>query len=311
MRVTSNSFTSSLVDQLNRLAGRQYKLQNQVATGQRIQAPEDDPAAVQRTLSLSVEAGAVRQFTNNIALLRERATTAFDALKAVKTISDRAGEIATLADGTKSPDELRIYATEVTQLIQQVAQVLNGKQRGDYLFGGTASGQSPFTVTTDANGNVTGVTYHGNTNVAEADIATGVGLSVDVPGANNTGSGARGLVSDSRTGADFFNHLIALQNNLLAGDTGAIAATDLAALRSDEDNFLHHIGNNGAVQMWLETAATVASARSLSLDQMISKEADADIAETLVQFNQAQYAYQAVLQSGAGIMGRSLLDFLQ
>ena len=311
MRVTSNSFTSSLVDQLNRLAGRQYKLQNQVATGQRIQAPEDDPAAVQRTLSLSVEAGAVKQFNNNIALLRERATTAFDALKAVKTISDRAGEIATLADGTKSPDELRIYATEVTQLIQQAAQVLNGKQRGDYLFGGTASGQSPFTVTTDANGNVTGVTYNGNTNVAEADIASGVGLSVDVPGANSTGSGPRGLVSDSRTGADFFNHLIALQNNLLAGDTGAIAATDLAALRSDEDNFLHHIGNNGAVQMRLETAATVASARSLSLDQMISKEADADIAETLVQFNQAQYAYQAALQSGAGIMGRSLLDFLQ
>ncbi len=310
MRVTGNSFTNSLVNQLNLLASRQYKLQSQAATGQRISAPEDDPAAVQRTLGLNHEAGALQQYTDNISRLQERATSSFDALKAVKAISDRAGEIATLADGTKSSEELRIYATEITQLIQQAAQLLNSKQRGDYVFGGTASGQPPFSVATDANGNVTSVTYNGNTSVAEADIASGVGLSVDVPGANSSGSGPRGLVSDSRTGADFFNHLISLQNNLLAGDATAVANTDRAALLNDEENFLYHIGNLGAVQTRLETAATFAGSRSLSLDQMISKEADADITETLVQLNQAQYAYQAALQSGAGIMGRSLLDYL-
>lgn len=311
MRVTGNYFSESLANQLNVLASRQYRLQNQVSSGQRIQAPEDDPTAVQRTLALSTEARALDQYNRNTTLLKERATVAFDTLKAVKTLSDRVGEIATLADGTRSPDELKIYAAEITQLIQQTAQLMNTKHQGDYLFGGTKADQAPFAVTTDAYGNVTAVTYQGNTSVAENEIESGVTLAVDVPGANSTGSGPRGVVADSRAGADFFNHLISLQNDLLAGDTDAIASTDRPALLRDEENFLFHIGNNGAVQTRLETTASAASSRLLSLDKMVSQEVDADLAQTLVALNQAEFAYQAALQSAASIMGRSLLDYLR
>ena len=46
-----------------------------------------------------------------------------NVLKSVKKVSDRAGEIATLADGTKSPEELKErYAAEVKQMIKQAAQ---------------------------------------------------------------------------------------------------------------------------------------------------------------------------------------------
>src|SRR5262245_5250294 len=106
MRVTSNSFTESFLQQLNLLSSRQARLQQQAATGQRIRAPEDDPAAIQRTLALRAENSTVLQYSENIAVLKEKASNAFSALKSVKTISDRAGEIATLADGTKSPEEL-------------------------------------------------------------------------------------------------------------------------------------------------------------------------------------------------------------
>jgi len=311
MRVTSNSFTASFVNQLNVLSARQQRLQNQAASGQRIRLPEDDPAAVQRTLNLNTEAQSLHQHASNISTLQDRAGASFDAIKAIKKISDRAGELATLADGTKSPEELRIYATEVTQMIQQASQLMNGKYQNNYIFGGTQTDQPPFTVTTDATGAVTGVTYQGNTNIAESEIESGVTLGVDVPGANTSGAGARGLITDSRSGADFFNHLISLQNNLMAGDTGAVAATDRAALANDEDNFLFHIGNNGAIQSRLETAASVNSTRTLSTNKMVSKEADADLTGTIVQLNQAQYAYQAALQSGAGIMQLSLMDFLR
>lgn len=311
MRVTSHSFTVSLTDQLNRLASQQYRLQNQAATGRRIHAPEDDPGAVRRAMELTAESGALQQFRTNISTLQERASASLDALKAVKTISDRANEIATLADGTRSPADLRIYATEVTQLIQQAAQVLNSTHRGQALFGGTATNQPPFVVTTDADGRVTAVSYRGNATVTEAEVASGVAVTVDAPGANNTGTGPRGVVSDSRTGADFFQHLISLQNHLLAADTDAIAETDRPALRQDEDNLLYHIAQNGAVQSRLEVAAAAADTRSLSVEQMFSREADADLADTLVQFNQVQYAYQAALQSSAAILGRSLLDYLR
>lgn len=311
MRVTANTFPNSLVDQLATLNSRQNRLQNQAATGQRIQLPEDDPAAMQRVLDLQSEAKSVAQYGRNIATLRDQAQTSYSVMKGLKKISDRAGELAILADGTKPPDELKLYATELTQLIKQAVQLTQTKFHGDYLLSGTRSDQPPFALATDSDGNVTSVTYQGNQSVAESEIAEGVTLSAQVVGANSGGSGPRGLITDSRFGADLFNHLIALQNNLLAGDTAAIAATDRPALSRDEENLVLHFGNNGAVQQRLEASASLAVSRGDSLEVLVSREADADLAQTLVRLNQTQNAYQAALQSGAKLLNTSLLDYLR
>ena len=164
---------------------------------------------------------------------------------------------------------------------------------------------------TNASGQVTSVTYQGNTSVASSEIATGVTVSAQVVGANTTGVGPRGLITDSRTGADVFNHLISLQNNLLAGNTAAITATDQGNLANDEENFLAHYGDNGSLQQRLETTDALADKRSLSLEKAVSADTDADLAQTLVRLNQTQTAYQAALQSGARILGQSLLDYLR
>lgn len=311
MRVTSNTFPETLIQQLQLLSTRQNRLQTQVATGQRVLNPEDDPAAMQRILGLHTQTAATRQYRVNLETLNERANVAFDTLKALKKISDRAGELATLADDTRSKQELQTYATEVTQLIQQAVQILNQKHRGAYLFGGTRTDQPPFILTTDANGRVTSVTYQGNTEVAAAPIDDQVTLAIDIPGANPTGSGPRGLVSDSRTGADFFAHLIELQNRLLDGDTRTIAETVRPALLKDEEHLLTHISNQSALIARIQTASNLADKQLLALDQAVSREADADLAETLVRLNQVQTAYQAALQSGATILRLSLLDYLR
>ena len=46
MRIAGTSYTESLVNQLNSLAARQYDLQNQISTGQRVRMPGDDPGAM-------------------------------------------------------------------------------------------------------------------------------------------------------------------------------------------------------------------------------------------------------------------------
>jgi flagellar hook-associated protein 3 FlgL len=136
-------------------------------------------------------------------------------------------------------------------------------------------------------------------------------MGVQAIGANGSGSGARGVLADARYGADFFNHLIALQNHLLAGDTGAIVTADLPALTRDEDNLLIHLGNNAAVQARLEAALASVSARGATLEGRVSKEADVDLAEVLVRLNQTQVAYEAALQSGARLFDQNLLDYLR
>ena len=311
MRVTGSFYSQAMVRQLNVLAARQYKLQNQVATGQKLHAPEDDPAAMQRTLALRQEQQNVAQFQENIAGLKERASAAFDTLKAVKEKLDRANDLAIQAGGLRSPEELKDYGNQVKQLIEGAVQLLNAKQRGQFLFAGTKSDAPPFAISTDAEGVVTGVAYRGNSNVNVAEIESGALVAVDVPGENGSGSGPRGLAADSRAGADLFGHLIALQNHLLAGDVAAVKAEDLPALAQDEDNLIFHIGNNGGVQTRLETAGSLASAQALSLSQMVSQEADADLADSIMQLNQTQTAYQAALASGAGLLKMSLMDYLR
>ena len=313
MRVTGNSFSNTLVDQLQLLDARQYRLQNQASTGQRIQAPEDDPSGMAQALNLQTETTNVNQYAQNIASLQDRSTSAYNVIQQIKTISDRVGEIVTQAnDGTKSASDLQSYGTEVTQLIQQAAQLMNTKQGDQYLFGGTASGKTPFNVTTDANGNVTAVTYQGNTSVAENQIAENTTIAVDAPGENNSGTGARGVISDSRYGADFFNHLISLQNDLQAGDATAVASKDQPALTNDENNIIYQAATNGAVQSRLDAEASLATARKTSLQQSISNVAGADMTQTLVQLSQTQNAYQAALQTSSSILQlqQSLLAYL-
>jgi flagellar hook-associated protein 3 FlgL len=227
--------------------------------------------------------------------------------------SSRAGSIATLAGGARSPKELSAYATEVTELIQQSVHYMNSTGQGGYLFGGTQTAQPPYVAATDASGNVTSVTYQGNDSVPEAEIAPGATVSVQVPGANTSGSGPGGLITDTRNGADFFNHLISLQNHLLAGNTAAISSQDHPALAKDEDNITSQITNNGLIQSHLSTADSVASAQSLSVKQMVSQASDADLAETLTQLSATQSAYQAALQSGAKLLSsnQTLLNYLQ
>ena len=303
-----------MLSQFNSLASQQYTLQNQVSTGLSVQAPSDNPTAMANTLNYLSNQSTQTQYTANITTLQTRATNVDSVLQSLQTISSRAGEIATSAGSpTNSQSDLNNYADEVNQLINQVVNAANTKDpsTGKYLFGGTASGSAPFTTTTDANGDVTGVTYNGNSSVNQAQIGAGLTASADIPGANTSGTGPRGLITDSASGADFLNHLISLRDNLTSGNTTAITNTDSANLQKDENNIAYQVANNGVIQNQLTTAASFASSNSTSLSQMISNSSSADLMNTMVQLNQAQTSYQAALQSGAKIMQLSLLNYIQ
>jgi flagellar hook-associated protein 3 FlgL len=312
MRIAGTSYTDSMVSHLNLLSAQEYQLQNEASTDQSISAPEDDPAGMAAALNLQAQNSAVTQYAQNITTLQTRATTAGSALTSLQTLTDRASEIATSADGATSPSALQADVTEVTQLIQQAAQLMNSKNGSQYVFGGTDSSQAPFTVSTDANGNVTAVTYSGNTAVTQSQIAANATMSVDVPGENTSGSGARGVVSDSRYGADLFNHLIALQNDLQSGNTSAITSTDAANLSKDDDNIIWQVANNGAAQSRLTAAASFASTQQSGLQTSLTNVAGADLAQTLTQLTQAQNAYQVALQTSSQIlqMQQSVLSSL-
>lgn len=311
MRVTANTFPNTLLDQLKDLSVRQNRLQTQATTGQKIQLPEDDPVAMRRILDMQAEGKKIGQYEANIRRLDELSNVTYSSMKSLKQVLDRATEIATLADELKNPEELRTYGVEINEIIKQAVYMVNVQNRGDYVFGGTLTDEPPFEMTLDGNNQVTGVNYRGNRDLPEVEISESTTMSAQFIGANTTGTGPHGLITDSRFGADLFNHLIALRDNLQNADTDAIAGTSQTELAADEENILFHIGTIGATQVRLETADAVMGQRGVSLETLVSKEADADIAQTLVRLSQTQTAYQAALQSGGKILNTSLLDYIR
>lgn len=313
MRVTASSFPSVLSYQLGQLATKQARLQVQAGTGQRFQVASEDPRAMRKVLDLQTEIKSLSQYEKNISTLKDSLDASYAAIKGLKTVSDRANEISTRADGLKTEEELRTYGAEMDQLLERALQLANTRHQTSYLFGGTKNTQQPFAATRDADGKITSVTYNGSATVNETEIAEGITVKAQIPGANTTGSGDRGLFADNHSGvgADLFQHLIDLRDHLETGDKTAIRTTDLNNLLQDEENILYHYGNIGAVQTRLETASSIANRRKASLEGLVSNESDADLAQTLVSLNEIQNAYTAALKTGGTILSQSLLDYLR
>lgn len=298
MRIATHSISDSIVRQIQQLGTQQARLQNQVATGQRIFQPEDDPSGVGRVLNLESEARQLSQYARNADRALELSQATFSGLQGLKKISDRGTEIGTLGSGAESADALHAYSSEVRQLIEQALQLANSKLGNDYLYAGTAVDAAPFVATRDASGQITSVAYAGN------DERTGIPLSsTSEITPNSSGETNLGI-------RDFLNNLIALRDGLAAGDHDAInsAQTGLIAIEND---LVSALGENGGIQMRIEASKAQQVDLATSIESLVSKETDADLPSTIVKLTQTQTAYQAALQSAANIMRLSLLDYIQ
>lgn len=298
MRISTNTVQETIVRQIQQLGGQTAKLQNQVATGQRILSADEDPAATARVLNHQSELRRVDQFEENATRAIEISQATFAGLKDVKEISDRSTELATLGRSPTSPDALRAYSSEVNQLIEQLLQVGNTRLGNDYLFAGTAVDAAPFSATRDANGNVTAVSYDGNMSVASIPLSEVA--SVSPSSTPDTNLALR----------DLLNELVSLRDALAANDSAGIA-TSQDNLINGEDAFVTALASTGAVQTRIEVNRTQQQTRGDSLVELINRETTVDLPDAIVRLNQSQVAYQASLQSAANIMKLSLLDYIR
>jgi len=298
MRIATNAVSESIVRQIQKLGTQQSKLQQQVATGQKIIQAEDDPAAMGRVLNIESEQRQVAQFGRNANRALELSQVSFSGLQQIKKVSDRATEIGTLGSGTINAASAKAYASEVDQLIEQTAQLANSKFRQDFLFAGTAVDRAPFALTRDFAGKVTGVEYEGNAERTAIALSPNSSLA---PGASpQTNLGLR----------DFIRQLVQLRDALTQND-GTSVSTTQSDLVASEDLLVSALADQGGIQTRIEASQTQQNTRADNLEALLSGEADADLPSAIVKLNQAQTAYQAALQSAANIMKISLLDYIR
>lgn len=298
MRIATNSASESLLTQIQKLSLRQSRLQTQVATGQRVFQPEDDPAAVGRLLNLDVERRQISQFSRNADRALEVSRASYSGLQELKKISDRAGELATLGAGASSPDAYRAYAKEANQLIEQSLQLANTRFRNDYLFAGTALDSAPFTAARNVAGEITGATFVGNAAQTTVQLSETSGINP-------------GTTHDTNTGIEsFLNSLVALRDALNTGTNGAVTAVQ-TPLETAENLFVNALSEHGAIELRIEVNQKQQENRTDEIEKLVSNEADADLSTLVVKLSQTSTAYEAALASATKIMNLSLLDYLR
>ena len=312
MRVSTQMYPQALLGQLGKLTHMQHKLQNQVSTGLRVQEAADDPSAARKIIVWQGDLAAIEQFRKNIETQQDLAKMNNGVFQDLHKISSRAREIAISGvDGTKPADTLETMAQEVDGLIERALSAGNRQIGGKYLLAGTISDTLPFEATRNASNQITGVEFKGNSRVASVDASPNESVSAQWVGGNKGDAGQPGLLQDTASDVDIFRELIALRDHLAAGNIDAIKEQDNEKLAELDDHILFFGAANGAMEERMNVSLSSLKDQEFALTGMISREGDADMADTIVRLNEVQYAYQAALQSGAKIMNSSLMDYLR
>jgi len=297
MRVTASSFPNNLVNQLQQLTARLNTLQQQASTGQRVIAPSDDPAASVRVLSYQSERNGLAQFQRN-ALRAEDILNATNAeIKNLLKVSERANEVASLTNDVFNGDDMVVYATEIDALLEQALVNSNANFNDEPLFGGATANQRPFVATRDAQGRITSVAYVGSATVAQIQVAEGSSITPYSSPAEN------------QQIAGFLNRLVSLRDALNTRQAVNVRAVS-NGLQASEDDLILQLSGKGALLARVSVDKAQNALRYTDLAEQISRDADVDLAQTVVQLTQNQNAYQAALMSASKVLNKSLLDYL-
>lgn len=181
MRITQSMLYSRAVIDVQNGLSRSSRLQQEIATGRRINRPSDDPAGALRILPLRNDLRELSQLGNNVALAQETLNTGAASLEDASSLMQRMRELTTqAANGTVSNSDRQSIGAEVEQLLNQLVSIGNSKRGDRFLFGGTENDGAPFSLIEDEGG--TRVVYRGNHDSLDVDVAPGVTTALNIPG---------------------------------------------------------------------------------------------------------------------------------
>jgi len=287
-----------MVSQIQNLDSTQSELESQLSTGLSFTQPSDNPTGMASVLHLVSQDSQVSQYAANANTALQTSQASYSGLSQFNTLSNSVDEIATEANnGTISPTQLQTYATQIDQYLEQAVQLGNSQFNGNYLYAGTANDKAPFEVTRDASGQITAVTYQGNTSQAQIPVSSTGAIAATTSGATNQDMAA------------FMNQLVTLRDALQAGDSAGVASAQ-TQLTASSDSIVSAAAESSAVQSTIQAEQSQSTALQQNLGTIISGDSSADVATTDTKLTEAQTAYQAVLESSARIMQTTLLTYL-
>lgn len=300
IRVTQRLMSQRMLTNLQRQSRRLLDLQEQLATGLRVNSPSQGPLDARRAISARSEIATVQQYITNISNVGPQLLETTTTTQTVMDIIHRVRELTLQGgNGTNGQSNRAEIANEINQLLESAFSQANHQTNGRYIFGGTRTLNAPFVATRDANGDITAVTYDGNDDHMSVQVSSDVTVI-----ANETGYDA--FLSQQ----DIFQTLIAIRDDLLAGNLNNLQTVRIDEINAVQDQLLQSLARVGSVQNRLERLNSDHDDFLLQLRTVLSDAVDADFAEVMVSLNSETNAFQAALNATARVIQPSLLDFV-
>ncbi|KUO65593.1 MAG: flagellar biosynthesis protein FlgL [Gracilibacter sp. BRH_c7a] len=304
MRVTNNMLTQNLLKNLASANNRMDLIQNRLATGQEITKPSDDPVKIGTVLRFKSSLASMEQWKANAGEASAYMDTTEGILNNMTSMLQRVRELTVQgANGSNSDSDLVQIAKEVDQLTEQFQVLANSQVGPKYIFSGTQINKPPIPPNTP-----TVLTqWDGNDKAYEFEVGPNVSISVSVEGTRLFGITDNG---DGTQSSSFFNTLHKLSSSLNNADQDQINEA-LQEIDDQIDNVLGLRAELGAKSNRMQTVSDQMDNSILSMKKSLSDIQDADMAETIMEFQSVQNVYRAALSVGSQIIQPSLVDFIR
>jgi flagellar hook-associated protein 3 FlgL len=296
-RVSTLEIVQSSLYGINDAYSRYDVAQRQVNTGKLLQTPSDNPAGTAQTLDFRARSADIDQYNSIINQAKNFLSTGESALNSVTDLLQQARSIAVQgANGSTSDDTRAALASQLGNIITQIASIGNTSYGSRYVFAGQRTQTAPIVQSG------TGYTYAGGsaaTGDGDLSLAIGPGETMVI---NVTGD---------QVFTPLLQQLQALQSHIAMGASSVVSQSDLANMDTQLNNILSARADMGAKVDRLNMEEQRNTQTKDNYTQLISQIEDADLPKAVVNLQTAQTAYQAALQSTSSVFQMSLLNFLK
>jgi len=295
MRVNPNP----LPDLLSAIEQTQQQINSdlqQIASGQRVNAPSDDPAAAAMLVRNAGQTAAADQFLRSIHSVLGEMQNADSTLSSVVTTLQRAISLGVEgANGTLNSSDRASLAAEVQGIQASLVGLANLSYQGNFVFAGTATQTAPYVL--DATSS-SGVRYVGNSGANTVTVGDHFTVQTNLPGSQMFSS----------PGQDVFQAVQDLITSLQSG-------TNIDAAVSEVSTAYAHINAQrvfyGNAINQLNSQETYLNSETTQLAQQQNNIGGADLSKVISDMVNAQTSRQATLQAVSLTQQTNLFNYIK
>lgn len=294
MRITENLLNKQALKDIQYVLKRYSDLNSQLTSGKKVRYPSDNAAVATRISNLDSRLREIERYKTNVETAKNYVNMYDSSIQEISTLFLRIKELAVRgSNGSLNNDDRIAISEELNKINTHLVSIANTQISGNYIFGG-AQNNSPvvsddFKILTPSEANLRQKISIGSQEVV-------YGLTVyDV------------FVTDS--GASAFGIINRLSQAIESGTSEAIQQ-ELGNIDEIQSKALNSLAKVGGTQRLLDMTSNRMEEFNIFSTEFLSNEADADIAQVIMDLSIQQSVLQAALQAAGNIIPPTLADFL-